>query len=465
MIQITDWRSLTADASAAGCAAAEASAIDGANADGCGCGCGEAGHAASQNPDAARAVLGGGGYDALVVGAGFAGAVVARELAQRAGKRVCVLELRPNIGGNAYDELDEHGVLVHRYGPHIFHTADERVFGHLSRFTQWYGYSHEVLADIHGVLTPVPFNLNSIEMHFDAEKASRLIDRLTTVFGEGAKVPIIELRAQNDELLAELADFVYRNVFLYYTQKQWGLKPEEVDPSVTARVPVLVGRDNRYFQDPFQGMPQDGYTRLFENLLDHPNIDVFVNVDARDVLRFSTSGAATPNDGQLDGAEPFTQVLLGGAPFDGEIIYTGPLDFLCDWRYGKLPYRSLDFVYKHHDVRHVLPCGTVNYTVSEDYTRITEYSWLTGQDIGHTTIMEEYPRAFEDCEAQVPYYAILDAENIAHHGRYLALFQKLGNFHALGRLAEYRYYNMDQIVARALALSDELVASSQGGQA
>ena len=386
--------------------------------------------------------------DTIVVGAGFAGAVVARELAERANKRVAVIEQRPHIGGNAYDEYDETGVLVHRYGPHIFHTTMQHVYEYLSRFTSWYDYHHEVQADIHGVYTPVPFNLNSIELHFDEEKVCALKARLTETFGMDTKVPIIELRAQKDPLLSELAEFVYRNVFLYYTQKQWGLAPEEVDPSVTARVPVLVGRDNRYFQDAYQGMPLAGYTPLFENMLDHPHIVVYVNLNAKDILEFRA-----PDEG-ID--SPYHEVYLNGRPFTGEVIYTGPLDLLCDKRFGLLPYRSLDFVYTSVGQPHVLPCGTVNYTVSEDYTRITEFTWLTGQDLDHTTIMEEYPRAFEDLPGQVPYYAILNSNNQEHYERYHALFSQLPHFHALGRLAEYRYYNMDQIVDRALALSHTL---------
>ncbi|MDR2492975.1 MAG: UDP-galactopyranose mutase [Coriobacteriales bacterium] len=387
-------------------------------------------------------------FDCIVVGAGFAGSVIARELAERSGKRVAVIEQRGHIGGNAYDELDENGVLVHRYGPHIFHTGSQRVYEYLSRYTEWYDYAHEVLADIHGAYTPVPFNLNSIEQHFDGHKAAALIDRLVERFGMNTKVPIIELRAQKDPLLSELADFVYQNVFLYYTQKQWGLAPEEVDPTVTARVPVLVGRDNRYFQDAYQGMPRAGYTPLFERLLDYPGIEVFVNLDAAEVLEFVAPDAGSDT--------PFAQTRASGAAFVGEVVYTGPLDFLCKKRFGLLPYRSLEFVYEPHDCKHVLPCGTVNYTVSEDYTRITEYTWLTGQDISHTTLMKEYPLAFEDKPGQVPYYAILDDKNRQHYERYLGLFASLPNFHALGRLAEYRYFNMDQIVERALELADSL---------
>jgi UDP-galactopyranose mutase len=384
-------------------------------------------------------------YDVIIVGAGFAGATAARELAERKDLKVAVLESRSHVGGNAYDTLDESGVMIHVYGPHIFHTNDKRVFDYLSRFTDWRDYQHEVLADVHGSYIPVPFNKNSIEATYEPAVAAGLIEKLIDTFGDEKKVPIIELRQADDIELQELAEYIYQNVFLYYTQKQWGLKPEEVDPSVTARVPVFISRDNRYFQDSYQGMPLNGYTKLFETLLDHPNIDVFVSTDARELLRLEDGeividGAVTQN---ADAPEPL-------------LIYTGPIDELFDFKFGHLPYRSLDFVYETHDKKHVLPCGTVNFTVSEDYTRISEFTWMTGQELSRTTIMKEYPRAYEAAAGQIPYYAIISDENAKHYQKYLDEAKKFKNLHLIGRLAEYRYYNMDVIVARALKLVDEL---------
>jgi UDP-galactopyranose mutase len=387
-------------------------------------------------------------FDAIVVGAGFAGAVIARELAERGGKRVAVIERRNHIAGNTYDHLDERGVLIHAYGPHIFHTAFERAYTYLSRFTQWRHYEHEVLANIHGTLIPVPFNLNSIAASFDAEKAQRITDLLLATFGQGTKVPIIELRKADDALLKELAEYVYENVFLHYTEKQWGLTPEEIDPAVTARVPVLVDWDNRYFQDAYQGMPGESYTALFEQLLDHENIEVFVNLDALELLDFS--GGDAPE-------EPFSAIKLAGELYEGLVIYTGALDELSGRRFGLLPYRSLDFVYRNYDQSRVQAVATVNFTVSEDYTRTSEYTWLTGQNIGLSSVAEEYPRAYTDPETQIPYYPIINDENLAFYARYQALFGDLRNFHPLGRLAEYRYYNIDQIVLRALEMADELI--------
>ena len=225
-------------------------------------------------------------YDAVVVGAGYAGAVCARRLVESCGFKVCILERRDHIAGNAYDYVDEAGILVHKYGPHIYHTTNERVNEFLSRFTEWTNYQHKVLANIHGTLMPVPFNHRSLKLAFGEEKGERLYQKLVETFGENKKVPIMELREKNDPELAEVADYVFENVFLYYTMKQWGQTPDQIDPSITGRVPVFVGDDDRYFPGaPFQGMPADGYTVLFEHMLDHDCIDVFLDVDARDVLK------------------------------------------------------------------------------------------------------------------------------------------------------------------------------------
>ncbi len=392
-------------------------------------------------------------YDAIIIGAGFAGGVVGRELAERASKKVAIIESRDHIGGNAYDKLDDAGVLIHAYGPHIFHTNDARAYEYLSRFTNWLDYQHEVLANLNGTYIPVPFNKNSIEKVFDADKAQSYITKLIQTFGDERKVPIIELREKDDPELSEIADFVYKNVFLYYTQKQWGLKPEEVDPSVTARVPVFVSRDNRYFQDKYQGMPTDGYTKMFENMLDHPNIDIYLGLDGRDALEF------------VDAEQGKTKVYVNGEAgkqeFRGTIVYTGAIDELFAVKFGRLPYRSLDFVYETYEQKHWQPCGTVNYTVSEDYTRITEFTYMTGQDLDVTTIMKEYSHTYEAKPGQIPYYAIISEENQAHYQKYKDLADGINDFHLIGRLAEYKYYNMDAIVSRALDLADELCGSGR----
>lgn len=388
-------------------------------------------------------------YDAVVVGAGFAGAVCARELAERGNKYVLMLEKRPQIAGNMYDELDETGILVHRFGPHIFHTNDKRAYDYVCRFCNMDNYQHEVLANVHGELMPVPFNKNSIIQAFGEEKGKRYIDKLIEKFGDEKKVTITELRACKDEELSEIADYVYNNVFLYYTQKQWGLTPDEVDPSVVARVPVFISNDNRYFQDAYQGMPQPSYTSLFENMLDHKNIDICLNVDATSVMDLNFSD---------DKDAYVTSIELKGSKLDVPIIYTGPLDELFIARYGRLPYRTLDFVYETYTQEKWQEAATVNYTTTEDYTRITEFKQLTGQASDKTTIMKEYSKEYTDSDSQIPYYAIINDDNIALHQKYLHLCRNLNNFHALGRLAEYKYYNMDKIISLALELSDKLLS-------
>lgn len=381
-------------------------------------------------------------YDSIVAGSGFAGAVVARELAERGGERVLVLEKRDHIAGNCYDVCDNHGILIHQYGPHIFHTNIERVYRYLSRFTEWYDYSHEVVANVNGQLIPVPFNLNTLYMVYEEEMARSLEKKLTETFGEGSRVPILKLMEQEDEDLKAVAEYVYEHIFLRYTMKQWGQKPEEISPEVTGRVPVLLSRDNRYFQDRFQGMPLHGYTPMVKEMLSHPGIDVMLQTDARDEIR-------------LEGGT----IYFRGEPFSGRVIYTGPLDEFFDCCYGRLPYRSLRFEFEHLDTDSYQEKAVVNYTVSEDFTRITEFKKLTGQHMpGETTIMREYPIPYTDSEREIPYYAIINDENRSLYERYRKLVEEYPGFYLAGRLAEYRYYNIDAIVERALSLADELIS-------
>ena len=380
-------------------------------------------------------------FDCLVIGSGYAGSVAAREMAERGGRRVLVLERRGHVGGNAYDCLDEHGILIHKYGPHIFHTSERRVFDYLSRFTGWRDYQHRVVANVHGRFLPVPFNLTSLHMAFPEEKAARLEDKLLSAYSANARVTILSLRENTDPELREVADYVYENVFVHYTMKQWGQLPEEIDPATTARVPILLSRDDRYFQDPYQGMPLEGYTPLFQRMLDHPRITVELGVDARERMALE------------DGV-----IRLDGEPFAGPVIYTGEVDELFSFRFGHLPYRTLDFDFETLEVDRFQPTATVNYTVSEDYTRITEYKQLTGQVVpGRTTIMKEYSRAYTGAKGEIPYYAIINAGNNALYAKYRAEADRYPNFHLLGRLAEYKYYNMDAIAARALELCDDLL--------
>lgn len=383
-------------------------------------------------------------YDALVVGAGCAGAVCARRLAEACGYKVAIVERRSHIAGNAYDYEDEAGILVHKYGPHIYHTYDERVHEYLSRFTEWTPYQHKVLANVHGTLMPVPFNHSSLRLAFGEERGEALYQKLVATFGQDKKVPILELREKNDPDLSEVADYVYENVFLHYTMKQWGKTPDQIDPAVMGRVPVFVGDDDRYFpQAPHQGIPAEGYTALFERMLDHDLIDVFLGVDVRDILEASE-----------------TQVCVCGRPYGGELVYTGPLDELFGMDLGPLPYRTLDMVFQTLPQDQFQPVGTVNYTVSDNFTRITEFKNMTGQvRPGATTIMREYSRDYLPGVGETPYYVINEPHNLELYCSYRERVSGLLNFHVVGRLAEYRYYDMDGVVASALELSDELISN------
>ena len=377
-------------------------------------------------------------YDYLIVGSGLFGAIFAHE-AMKKGKTCLVLEKRDHIGGNCYDEKDEHGILIHKYGPHIFHTKEQKAYDYLSRFTDWYAFGHEVVANVYGKLIPVPFNLNTLHMVYEQEKADALEKKLIDAFGLESRVPILKLREHEDPEIREIADYVYENIFLHYTMKQWGQTPEQIDPAVTGRVPVLISHDNRYFQEPWQGMPLHGYTLMFEKMLDHENITVEIGVDARSRVTFSEGS-----------------VSLDGQAFTGDVIYTGPLDELFDCRFGRLPYRSLRFDFEYYDKPDYQGHSVVNYTVSEDFTRITEFKYLTGQQAEGTTIVKEYPFAYTGAAGEIPYYSIANEANQKLYEQYRGLVEHIPNVWLLGRLAEYKYYNIDAMVLKALELTDKI---------
>jgi UDP-galactopyranose mutase len=365
-------------------------------------------------------------YDVLVVGAGFAGAVLAERLAAGSGKRVLVVDRRDHIAGNAYDHYDEAGILVHRYGPHIFHTNSQDVFDYLSRFTRWRPYEHRVLARIAaagGKLLPVPINRTTLEGFAGITLAD---ERAAAEFLAARAEPVDAIRTSEDVVVSAVGRELYEAFFRGYTQKQWGLDPSELDPTVTARVPTRTSRDDRYFLDTFQAMPANGYTRLFETMLDHPLITVELGVDYKDLR---------------------SEVVVD------RTIYTGPIDEFFGHRYGPLPYRCLSFKHETHDVRRFQPVGVVNYPGAEvPYTRITEYKHLTGQVHPRTSISYEFSSARGD-----PYYPVPRAENQALYKRYEALAREQGDVSFVGRLATYRYYNMDQVVGQALATYRRLV--------
>ena len=377
-------------------------------------------------------------YDVIIVGAGTAGCVAARKLAEQ-GKKVLILEKKNHIAGNCYDEKDGHGVLIHVYGPHIFHTSKEHVYEFLSHFTDWHAFRHEVVANVHGQYMPVPFNLYTLKAAYGEEQANELKEKLVRIYGMGTKVPILDLMNHEDADLQMIGKYVYDNIYVYYTMKQWGKKPEEIDPAVTARVPVNISYDNGYFADKYQGVPLHGFTPMFEKMVEHENITIALETEANDVLRIK--------DGK---------VLYQGEAFNGEVIFTGPIDEFFDCKYGRLPYRTLHFVFEHYEQDDFQGHSVVNYTVDQDYTRITEYKYLTGQKCKGTTISKEYPSGYTGETGQIPYYSIANEENHALYAKYKAEADCIPNFHLLGRLAEYQYYNIDVMVEKAMELAEKL---------
>lgn len=377
-------------------------------------------------------------YDVIVVGAGTAGCTVARKLAEQ-NKKVLVIEKKNHIGGNCFDQKDEHGVLVHVYGPHIFHTNKENVYEFLSQFTEWHEFRHRVVANVHGTYMPVPFNLHTLKDAFGEEKAKELKEKLVDIYGMETKVPILDLMSHEDPDLQMIGKFVYENIYVYYTMKQWGKKPEEIDPEVTARVPVNISYDNGYFSDKYQGVPLHGFTQMFEKMVEHDNITILLQTEAKEVIAIADN-----------------RVYYKGEKFDGDVIFTGPIDGFFDCKYGSLPYRTLDFAFEYYQKDDFQGHAVVNYTVDEDYTRITEYKHLTGQACEGTTISKEYPSAYTGEEGQIPYYAIANEENHALYEKYRREVEYIPNFHLLGRLAEYKYYNIDVMVEKAMELAEVL---------
>ncbi|MBR1579718.1 MAG: UDP-galactopyranose mutase [Selenomonadaceae bacterium] len=370
-------------------------------------------------------------FDVIIVGAGFAGAVMAERLAAH-DHSVLLIERRFHVGGNCFDEIDGNGVLVHRYGPHLFHTDDEEVWRYLSRFTDWRVYHHRVLAMIDGQTLPIPFNLNTLHAVFPPSMAERLEEALLNRYDYNTKVPILKLKQSTDKDLRFIADFVYEKIFLHYTQKQWGLDPENIEGAVTARVPVFVGRDDRYFNDRFQAVPTKGYTQLFNRMLRRDKIKLMLNTDFNDVLR-------------VDG----DQILFLDQPFEGKLIFTGQLDDLFNDQFGALPYRSVDMKFETVETESYQPAATVNYPNNYDFTRITEFKKIHPVKTPSTTILKEYPQDYER-GVNTPYYPIFTDDNKARFDQYAQKAAQIKNLITVGRLAEYRYYDMDDIVRRAL---------------
>jgi UDP-galactopyranose mutase len=353
-------------------------------------------------------------FDYLIVGAGYAGAVMAERLANGLDKRVLVVDRRPHIGGNAYDYYDEAGVLVHRYGPHIFHTNSREVYEYLSRFTEWRPYEHRVLASVDGRLVPIPINMDTVNQIYGLNLNSFQVEEFFQSMAE-KRDPV---RTSEDVVVNKVGKELYDKFFKNYTRKQWGLDASELDASVIARIPTRTNRDDRYFTDVYQCMPRHGYTRMFEKMLRHPNISVMLQTDYRAIQK---------------------EIAYR------EVVFTGPVDEFFDYRFGRLPYRSLEFQFETLPKRTHQAVGTVNFPNEFAYTRVTEFKHLTGQEHDRTTVVYEYPRAEGD-----PYYPVPKPENAILYRKYQTLAAATPHVHFVGRLATYRYYNMDQVVAQAL---------------
>lgn len=371
--------------------------------------------------------------DWIIVGAGFSGCTLAERIATEFGLRVLLLDRRSHLGGNAYDRPGPEGLPVHEYGPHIFHTNSAKVWAYLSRFTEWEPYFHFVRACVDGQKVPLPFNLNSLYALFPPRLAGRMENCLIDRFGFGASVPILQMKSITDgKDIVFLANYVYEKIFHNYTIKQWGVPPEQLDPSVTARVPIRVNRDDRYFRDVFQAMPRHGYTALFQNMVRHPDISVQLNVEC------------SPTD-------------IAAARVRHGVIYTGPIDALCGYQHGALPYRSLRFETATLDREWFQDCATVNYPNEYQFTRITELKHFYARRSASTTIVTEYPEDYHPGQNE-PYYPVPHTANQDLAALYLkTLPQAFPNVVSCGRLADYRYYNMDQAVARALTIFEHNV--------
>ncbi len=353
-------------------------------------------------------------FDYLIVGAGFAGSVLAERLANGSNKKILICDKRSHIGGNAYDYYNDDGILIHKYGPHIFHTNADDVFEYLSRFTEWREYQHRVLASVDGMLVPIPINLDTINKLYGLSLTSLEIQEFFDCVRENRE-PVL---TSEDVVVNAVGRELYEKFFKNYTKKQWGLDPSELDATVAARIPTRTNRDDRYFTDKFQAMPRHGYTRMFEKMLDSPNIKVLLNCDYRDVMK------------EID---------------YGSMVFTGPVDAYFDFQHGKLPYRSLEFRHETHDTEVFQPAPVVNFPNDQPYTRVTEFKYLTGQVHRKTSVVYEHPRAEGD-----PYYPIPKPENGEIYTKYKRMADAETNVHFVGRLATYKYYNMDQVVAQAL---------------
>lgn len=376
-----------------------------------------------------------------MVGAGFAGSILAERIANILNKKVLIIEKRNHTGGNCYDEKDENGIMVHKYGPHLFHTNEKSVFDYLSNFTDWHPYVHKVLAFIDGKKVPIPFNLNTLYMVFPETFARKLEEKLINTFGFNSKIPVLELKKSTDKDLQMLADYVYEKLFLHYTLKQWGMKPEEINPEVSGRVPIVINRGNNYFTDKYQVVPEEGYTKIFERMLHHPYIKLLLHTDFKEFIKIDTENS---------------KIYFSGKEFNGKLIFTGMIDELFDYQFGTLPYRSLDLQFETVEKDYFQEVAVVNYPNDYDFTRITEFKHIHPVETGKTVILKEYPQDYQ-MGKNLPFYPILKEKNLELYHRYLELAKKFKNLILVGRLADYQYYDMDDIIKKSLEIFEEKV--------
>ncbi|HPO67973.1 MAG TPA: UDP-galactopyranose mutase [Paludibacteraceae bacterium] len=380
-------------------------------------------------------------FDYVMVGAGFAGSILAERIANILNKKVLIIEKRNHTGGNCYDEKDKNGIMVHKYGPHLFHTNEKSVFDYLSNFTDWHPYVHKVLAFIDGKKVPIPVNLNTLYMFFPETFARKLEEKLINTFGFNSKIPILELKKSTDKDLQMLADYVYEKLFLHYTLKQWGMKPEEMNPAVSGRVPIVINRENNYFTDKYQAVPEEGYTKIFERMLHHPHIKLLLHTDFKEFIKIDTENS---------------KIYFSGKEFNGKLIFTGMIDELFDYQLGTLPYRSLDLQFETVEKDYFQEVAVVNYPNDYDFTRITEFKHIHPVETGKTVILKEYPQDYQ-WGKNLPFYPILKEKNLELYHRYLELAKKFKNLILVGRLADYQYYDMDDIIKKSLEIFEEKV--------
>lgn len=363
----------------------------------------------------------------LVVGAGFSGASIANLLADKLGEQVLVIDKKEHLAGNCFDYRDKNGIMIHKYGSHIFHTNSDAVWNFLKQFTEFNSYEHKVIGNIDGKETHIPFNFNTLYDVFPEAYAKKLEEKLITKFNINTKVPILEFQKQDDEDLKILANYVYEKIFLHYTTKQWGVSPKDVDGAVTARVPVYLSFDNRYFQDKYQGIPVEGYTSVVEKMLTHQNIKVKLKTDAKliDISKFY------------------------------RVFYTGPIDEFFDYEFGELPYRSVNFKFETHNEEYYQSNSVINYPNDYDFTRIHEYKYYLDDKSDNTVIAKEYSEPFVRGKNE-RYYPIPKDENAALYNKYLEKAKSLDNVYFLGRLGDYKYYDIDKAVLRALELFETI---------